>query len=142
MDIERRTRITTLLARVWLIGASVALGGSIALTAFVFATREAGGVWRIFLLLLMFSIAAEIAMHVLSYWRRCDRCSARLFPLVAGLISSVGRIPKVPDYRAPQFLGSYHLGAVIGMALHGTVRCIRCGHMDGAAFDYVVTRPE
>lgn len=140
-DRSRRTTITRMLALGCVVGAVVSIGGFIALT--VIMTLPNGSlslVWPYVLILTAFGVASQVAILALSLWRRCDRCRARLFPLIGGIISPVGKIPERPDYRAKQFLGSYHFGAVVSAA-RGDAICIQCGHKDGVAPDYVVTAP-
>jgi hypothetical protein len=138
MSRERRTVLMRLLAWVWIVGYMATFAGlSVALAA-MSAGATPQQVWPYMLALCAFSFPAEIAIHALSMWRRCARCRERLFPLIAGGISMLGKIPEHPHFKAARFLGSYHLGAVVGMATEGAVRCVRCGHEDGVAPDYVV----
>jgi hypothetical protein len=141
MSRERRTVLRRLLAWVWIVGYMATFAGlSVALAA-MSAGATPQQVWPYMLALCAFSFPAEIAIHALWIWRRCDRCRKRLFPLVAGGISPIGDIPEHPDIRAATFLGSHHLGAIVGMATRGTVVCVHCGHKDGAPPDYVVVAP-
>ena len=98
------------------------------------------------------------ASTILFWWRTCDRCRRRLFAearsqvfrrslksheyqgMVGGWVRSMAEPDR--DYRAKTFLGSYRMGAILGMALRGRLRCQWCGHEDGVKPDYVVTSPQ
>jgi hypothetical protein len=95
-------------------------------------------VWWLFPLALL----GQVASIVLWLWRTCDRCAFRLFPLIAGNVTGIGYVPRIPDYRAERFFGSHHWGAIVSMATKGAVHCARCGHEDGVKPDYVVTSPQ
>lgn len=142
MSQERRTVLMRVLAWIWLVGYIVTFVGLVAILAAMFAGATLRQVWPYMFALLGFSLPAEVAVHILWMWRRCARCRDRLFPLISGGISMIGKIPDHPDFRAAKVLGSYHLGAIVGVATTGTVVCVRCGHKDGVAPDYVVTAPK
>ena len=138
-----RQTLTRVFCWAALIGSATAVIGAVAIViATINSLPRDVIVLTSFLLLMPIAVLGQVAALILWIWRTCDRCSFRLFPLIAGNISGIGRIPPLPDYRAEQFLGSYHWGPVVAMATKGRVRCARCGHKDGTATDRVVIAPQ
>jgi hypothetical protein len=110
--------------------------------------------WRVLAIGFYFGIPTLVSVAILWSWRRCRRCSRRLFSdarpnpgLDAQSSSSVRRmwwlswIATVPErhYRAKTLLGSYRNAALVSIVLKGRLHCQWCGHEDGVVpQDYIV----
>jgi hypothetical protein len=143
LPVELRQKLTRAVCWIALVGnATIALSAILILiNLFFFPPPRVDGILAASLVLFPIAVAGQIASIALWAWRVCDRCAFRLFPLIAGNISSLGHLPPMPDYRAERFWGSYHWGALVSMATKGIVHCARCGHEDGVRPDYIVTNP-
>jgi len=134
LTVAARTRITAVLCRLLLIGEIAFVCVWLATLVAAFAIRDAperilGNPWFPGVVLVLGLAMAP--SPVLWFWRRCDRCSRRLF-------SEPGNAnPGKLDYRAKRLLGSYRRNVVWETARTGRARCVGCGHLDGDKLEYV-----